>query len=380
MPSAEIITIGTEILLGELVDTNAPFIARALTAVGVDLYRKTSVGDNKQRIAQALQQSLERANIVITTGGLGPTVDDATREAIALAMGVELEYRPELWEQVVARFLRFGRAPTENNRSQAYIPKGAEAIENPVGTAPAFLCEGSDRVVIALPGVPREMEFLMLNAVLPYLKRKYPRHGIIKTRLLHTAGVGESQIDERIADLEKMSNPTVGLAAHAGQVDVRITAKADSEETAVEMIAELESVLRAKLGVWVYGADDETLEGAALAALERRGLQLAVIEAGLGGELVQRFAKTGGQFLGGEVRPGLADPTQLPAMIEVCRKAYQAGVGLGVALIPGPEKQDILIFIVTDEGEQSVARPYGGPPELGPRWAANHSLNLIRRL
>src|SRR4030042_5061373 len=141
MPVAEIITIGTEILLGEIIDTNAQFIARKLRDAGIDLYRKTTVGDNTHRIAQAIQQSLERCDIVLTTGGLGPTVDDPTREAVALALGVELEYREDLWEQIQARFQRFGRQPTENNRRQAYIPKGAIAIENPVGTAPIFIVE-----------------------------------------------------------------------------------------------------------------------------------------------------------------------------------------------------------------------------------------------
>jgi molybdenum cofactor synthesis domain-containing protein len=130
MPSAEIITIGTEILLGEIIDTNAPYIARKLRDLGIDLYRKTSVGDNLQRIAVAIQQALEKNEIVITTGGLGPTVDDPTRQAVALAVGVEIEFRPELWEQVLARFLRFGRPPTDNNRRQAYLPQGAIAVEN----------------------------------------------------------------------------------------------------------------------------------------------------------------------------------------------------------------------------------------------------------
>jgi nicotinamide-nucleotide amidase len=232
MPSAEIITIGTEILLGEIVDTNARHLARALRDAGIDLYRKTTVGDNTKRIALAIQQSLERCDIVITTGGLGPTVDDPTREAVALAMGVENEYRPELWEQIQSRFRRFGRQPTENNRRQAYIPQGAIAIENPVGTAPIFIFESGHRVVISLPGVPREMEYLLQNAILPYLHQHYHIQGIIKARVLHTSGAGESQIDDLIGELEELSNPTVGLAAHSGQVDIRITAKADCPESA----------------------------------------------------------------------------------------------------------------------------------------------------
>ena len=180
MPTAEIITIGTEILLGEIVDTNAQYLARELRDIGVDLYRKTTVGDNARRIAQAIQQGLERSMIIITTGGLGPTVDDPTREAVALAMNVQTEYHPELWEQIQARFRRFNRIPTENNRKQAYIPQGALVIENAVGTAPAFIVEAGEHAVISLPGVPREMEYLMQRKVIPYLRAHYHLHEVIK--------------------------------------------------------------------------------------------------------------------------------------------------------------------------------------------------------
>ena len=182
MPSAEIITIGTEILLGDILDTNARFVARALRETGIDLYRKTTVGDNTGRIAQAIQQAMERCDIVLTTGGLGPTVDDPTREAVALAMGVEVEYHPELWEQIKARFQRFGRQPTENNMRQAYIPAGAIPVENPVGTAPSFAIERGHKTIISLPGVPREMEYLLEHTVLPYLRQRYHLTGTIKSR------------------------------------------------------------------------------------------------------------------------------------------------------------------------------------------------------
>ncbi len=228
MPSAEILTIGTELLLGETIDTNSNFLARSLRDAGIDLFRITTVGDNTKRIAQAIQESLERCDIVLTTGGLGPTIDDPTRDAVALALGVKPEFHPELWEQIESRFRKLGRIPTENNRRQAFIPEGAVAIENPVGTAPIFIMEMNSQVVIALPGVPREMSFLMEWKVLPYLRQHFHLHEVIRTRLLHTVGVGESQIDDLIDDLEKLSNPTVGLTAHSGQVDVRITVKADS--------------------------------------------------------------------------------------------------------------------------------------------------------
>ncbi|MCI0518980.1 MAG: CinA family nicotinamide mononucleotide deamidase-related protein [Chloroflexi bacterium] len=380
MPSAEIITIGTEILLGEIVDTNARYLARALRDAGIDLYRKTSVGDNARRIALAIQQSLERCEIVITTGGLGPTVDDPTREAAALAMGVELEYRPELWEQIEARFRRFNRQPTENNKRQAYIPQGALAVENPVGTAPAFIVESGGRAVITLPGVPREMEYLLEHAVMPYLRRRFNLHGVIKARTIHTAGAGESSIDDLIGDLEALSNPTVGLAAHSGQVDVRITVKAGSQEEADALIQPVEVDIRRRLGEWVYGADEETLEGVALDALARQGWTLAVVEAGLGGGLIRRLAGAEGPFLGGEMLPAAPAPQELLAAVEHVRATRNADVALGAAVIAAGEKQEVYLALVTPRGVREYSRPYGGPPDYAPRWALHHSLDVLRKV
>lgn len=392
MPVAEIITIGTEILLGEIIDTNAPYIARSLRDLGIDLFRKTSVGDNPTRIAQAIQLGLDSADILITTGGLGPTVDDPTREAVALAVGVEIEYRPELWDQIQARFRRYNRQPTENNRKQAYIPRGAIAIENPVGTAPSFIVEiaglnsnqglnvNPGKSIIALPGVPREMEYLMVNAVIPYLRERFALHGIIKARVLHTAGAGESQIDDRIDDLERLSNPTVGLAAHSGQVDIRITAKAESEAEADAMIQPIEDLLRQRLGNWIYGVDADTLEAVTLRTLQAKNWRLVIVEAGLGGELTRRLAAVNGAFIGGEVLTSLPAPAELTAMTASYRLERGAEVSLGVAVYPGPEKQDVFLVLITPQEEKQITRPYGGPPESAPRWAFHHSLDLIRNL
>jgi competence/damage-inducible protein CinA-like protein len=380
MATAEIITIGTEILLGEIVDTNARSIARNLRDIGVDLYRKTSVGDNASRIAQAIQQALERCDIIITTGGLGPTVDDPTREAVALAMGVEMEFRPELWDQIQARFKRFNRQPTENNKRQAYVPCNATAVENPVGTAPAFIVETGNHAIISLPGVPREMEYLMENAILPYLRKRYHLHGIIKTRLLHTAGAGESQIDDLIGDLETHSNPTVGLAAHSGQVDVRITAKAGSEAEADNLIAPLEKIIRERLGEWIYGSDQETLEQMALQHLADLGWSLGVVVDTHCSEIIQRLAGIGQPFQGGEVLAISPTPEELQAVTTDYRQKRETDVALGLALYPGQETQDIHVAVVTPVGVQSFTRPYGGPPKYGPHWAINHSLDIIRNL
>ncbi|MEA2008323.1 MAG: molybdopterin-binding protein [Chloroflexota bacterium] len=251
MPTAEIVTIGTELLLGEIVDTNTRFIARALRDVGVDIYRTATVGDNAERIAEIMRESLSRAEIVITTGGLGPTVDDPTREAAALAVGVETEFRAELWEQIKDRFRGFGRIPTDNNKRQAYVPQNALALENLWGTAPSFLVEKEGSVLISLPGVPYEMKNLLSDKVMPYLQAHFDLSDVIKTRSLHTVGITESKIDELIDEFERLENPTVGLAAHRDSISIRITAKAGSGEEAKALIAEVEGQLRDLLEEWI---------------------------------------------------------------------------------------------------------------------------------
>jgi nicotinamide-nucleotide amidase len=380
MPSAEIITIGTELLLGEIVDTNAQFLARSLRDAGIDLYRKTTVGDNVNRISQAIQQSLERCDIVITTGGLGPTIDDPTREAVALAVGVKSEFRAELWEQIKSRFKRLGRLPTENNQRQAYVPEGSQAIENPVGTAPIFILEYNSHIIISLPGVPSEMRYLMEHNIIPFLRQHYDLHGVIKTRILHTVGVGESQIDELISDLEELSNPTVGLAAHSGQVDVRITVKAESEEAAAMLIKPIENTLRDRLGDCIFGVDNETLEDTALQSIAQHNWTLAIVEGGLGSYLIRRLASTKGPFLGGQVLVEAPPPDELLKLADSYRQSQNADVGLGVAMHRSAETFDVDLVLITPIETQQYHRRYGGPPEYASFWVFNQSLDLIRRI
>lgn len=388
MPVAEIITIGTEILLGEIVDTNARDIARKLRDSGIDLYRTTTVGDNPSRISQALRQAMERSQVIITTGGLGPTVDDPTREAVAQAVDRELEFKPELWEQIQARFKRYDRLPTENNRRQAYIPAGAQVIVNPVGTAPAFLFDRQDVVIISLPGVPSEMEFLMNHEVIPYLQARFGLAGLIKSRILHTVGVGESQIDEVIGDLETLSNPTVGLAAHSGQVDVRITVKAETAQEADRLLHPIETELRKRLGDWVYGADADTLEGAALRTLFKRGWTLAVLEYGMGGYLIHRLSSPVASippehqrmFKGGKLQTELTSPDQLKEVSRHFCGSNAVDVCLGAGVFPQADRTAIRLSLTSPEGEFEKSLSYGGPSEYAPRYAAHNGLDLLRKL
>src|SRR6476469_1002994 len=292
MPSAEIITIGTEILLGEIVDTNTRYIARTLRGMGVDLYRTITIGDNVDRITEAIHNSMNRAEIVITTGGLGPTVDDPTREAVAKAAGVELEFREDLWEQIVAVISRYGRKPSENQKRQAYVPKGALAVLNPVGTAPCFIVETEHNAVVSLPGVPNEMEHILHESIIPYLQKRFKLDEIIKIRVLHCSGLGEGMIDEKIADFETLSNPTVGLAAHTGVVDIRIAAKARDEAEADRMIADIEHEIQQRLGAVVFGADEDKLEDVVLKIVAKRGWSLVGVESGLDGLLARKVPHT----------------------------------------------------------------------------------------
>jgi nicotinamide-nucleotide amidase len=380
MPSAEIITIGTEILLGEIVDTNARHIARGLRAEGVDIYWTASVGDNPERITALVRAALARSEIVITTGGLGPTVDDPTRTAVAAALGVPTEFRPELWVEIQAMYERFGRTPTENNRRQAYIPVGAVSVPNPVGTAPAFIGETEQSAVICLPGVPREMEYLLEHAALPYIRHRFQPDSVIQVRVLHTAGVGESVIDERIADLEALPNPTVGLAAHAGQVDVRITAKAATPAEAEALIATMEADLRRRLGDMVYGADEATLEDAAVAACQARGWRLAVVEAGLGGDLVQRLMGAAGGALAGLALPPAPDPDGWPDLVDGFRRAQGVEAALGAALYPGATPRALALFLITPDGEASARHTFGGHQRLDARRGLHLALDYLRRM
>ena len=392
MPTAEIIAIGTELLLGETADTNTRFIARVLRGLGIDLFRTQTIGDNAGRIVESVRQALGRANIVITTGGLGPTVDDPTREAIADFAGVDLEFHPELWEQISARIALYGRTPTENQKRQAYIPQGATIIENPVGTAPAFIVEvpppsplpalpqagGGNKVVIALPGVPREMETLLTDAVVPYLQKHFDLHTVLKIRTLHVSGLGEGLIDDHIGDLETLANPTVGLTAHSGVVDIRITAKAETEIEAGRMIAAVEKDILTRLGDNILGADDDTLESISLRALARHGWTLACLEVNLDGALLVRFERSGNPvYRGGKSQQILTEA--LSDATESIRKQYQASAALGVAYSQEGEKQDIAIILITPSGKIERHLTYGGHPGNARRWAVNMALDGLRR-
>ena len=294
---AEIIMIGTELLLGQIVDTNASYLAKQLAGLGLDLFRKTTVGDNENRIADAIRSALNRCDIVITSGGIGPTIDDKTRQAVAKATDQKLVLNEDLLDDIRHFFERRGMELGENNKRQAYIPQQALPIKNPVGTAPGFIVEHNGSCVISLPGVPRELYYLTEKTILPYLQRKFGIQTVIKIRLLRTAGIGESTIDRMIDDLEESVNPTVGLAAHPGSVDIRVSAKAESEAAADRMLDQMEAQIRSRVGDIVYGVDNETIEQVVAGLLKHGGSTLSVIETNTGGFFICRLTEVPEGFL-----------------------------------------------------------------------------------
>jgi nicotinamide-nucleotide amidase len=310
---AEIIAIGSELLLGQLVDTNSSYIAKGLAENGIDLIQTTTVGDDLQRMKEVIREAAERSQIVITTGGIGPTEDDLTREAIAEVFHRHLTFLPQLMERIVALFKKRGFRMAESNRKQAYIPEGSIPIENPKGTAPGFILEYSNGSIISIPGVPMEMEYLMENTVIPYLRKRFDiKRQVIQYKVLRACGLGESAIGQQIKDLMKNSqNPTIGTLASIGDIRIRITAKADSPEEASSLIEKMEKEIRNRVGTLIYGVDNETLHGNIAGELERLKLTLSVVETFTGGIVSQKLTSAGSNsFVQGSVLPSESSQRQ----------------------------------------------------------------------
>jgi len=380
MPTAEIITIGTELLLGEIQDTNTRHIARVLRNAGIDLYRTTIVGDNLDRIVTVVQEAIARSNIILTTGGLGPTVDDPTRNAIAKALGVDLEFRSDLWLEIEKHFIRYGRIPTENNKKQAYIPKGAMPIENPVGTAPSFAATTKNGLLISLPGVPREMEYLLENAVLPLLRKKFHLEGIIKTFSIHTSGAGESQIDELIGDLELLSNPTVGLIAYPGQIDIRVAAKAPSLDEANRMISGIVNTIDQRLGNTIFGYEVTTLEQVVASLLKKENTGIAIIEFGMDGNLSARLNNEHILIEKSMVLESIPDFEEIRKLSRNLYKMIEPNIVLASILIAkSQEEMNLSLFLIHHNIESEKVRSFGGHINLVKPWAENSSLDFLRK-
>lgn len=395
---AEIVMIGTELLLGELVDTNANMLAKALREIGLDLYYKTTVGDNESRITEVLNLALDRSDVVITSGGLGPTVDDVTRQAIANATGRKLVYSTVLEAEIAARFRSFGRKMADNNKRQAYIPEGALPLSNPVGTAPCFLSEDSRGrgFIVSLPGVPRELEYMMTHKVIPLLVERMGGIKVTKIRVLRTCAVGESNVDRAIGDLMTKKNPSVGLSAHVGQTDVRITAKANTESEAEALIGSIEAELRKRLGVAIYGVGKQAVPEVVGQLLTEKNLRLGVIDMLTSGQLVRDIIEAGfGNLISIDLRPG--DSTEalksvgLDAQIDLkktdtrtlstslAERVMPVG-GIGLAML-GPFQDSSTFFGLCGPSDTRLSKPGRNyqDTDYSRRWLIMLGLDWIRR-
>lgn len=368
MATAEIVAIGSELLLGQIVDTNSAWMAQRLTALGVNLYFKSVVGDNPVRMKDVISRALERADIVITSGGLGPTQDDLTREIVAEVTGRKLVQSAEMLREVEEHFRRRGRPMTPNNIRQSYMPAGAIPVKNPNGTAPCFIVEDRSGIVFSLPGVPVEMKWLFEHEVEPYLHRKFNLAEVIHYRVLKIIGIGESAVDDKVGYLIANSrNPTVGVLAHPGQVDVRIAAKAANRDEAMKMIEPVEAEVRSLLGNAIFAADDETMEHVVGRLLREKNKTVAVYEDLTCGHLAERLqAASGEKFRAGFICNSEASTRALLEHSRVAKNADALGqdpVALADALALGARAQSgadygLALHAVTDpDGNvQNLAR------------------------
>ena len=406
--SAEILTIGTEILLGDLLDTNAAWISGRLAALGVSIYRHTTVGDNKKRITAALKEAASRADLVITTGGLGPTSDDLTNACLGEAAGREMVEYPEARRHVDEMFKRFGRTPTQSNYKQALFPEGSELIPNPAGTAMGAMLELDGALVATFPGVPGEMKGMFEETLEPLIKER--SEGSILSRTLWFTGIGESALAEKVQDLLDASDPTVAPLAGQGKVRLRITTRAATTEEAQEKIAPVADEILSRLGDYYFGEDDETLESAIGKLLTGRGETLALAESCTGGLLAKRLTDRAGssaffteglvtysneakeRLLGVPhellVQHGAVSEPVAKAMAEGVRKTAGTDYGLSVTGVAGPdggteEKPVGLVFVGISDAEGTVAErldlsAWRRSREAIRERSANRAFDLLR--
>jgi nicotinamide-nucleotide amidase len=383
---AEILMIGTELLIGQIHDTNATHIAKVLAENGIHLYQKTTVGDNPERIQGALDNALKRSDVVLCSGGLGPTEDDITRECIGDLLGRPLEFREELFNAVLERFKHLKARVTENNKKQATLPVGAIAIDNPNGTAPGLIVEDDRGIIICMPGVPHELKSMLDNDVLPYLRTKFGLRGTLHYRVLKVCGLGESRVDDLIGDImQAQSNPTVGLLANPAAVRIRIAAHATSREEAEALIAPVEAAIRERLEGLIMGVDEDTIEGVVDGLLQAKGWRLSVVEEATGGLIAQRLTAAGSRaFAQGLVLTQSPVPdanTEHEALIDFASE-HLVGSGADCSLVTSvsTDGTHTLGAFVCPEGHVTWKLGRYPDPARNQFRAAIHALEHVRRL
>ena len=410
MPNLEIVAIGTELLLGQLVDTNTPFIAQRLAEVGIDVHHTQAVGDNRERIAALLRETLRRADGVVTTGGLGPTVDDLTKDAVCLAFGLGVElYAPAL-TRMESFFAAMGRPMPENNRKQAELPTGSIPLDNPNGTAPGFIAfDAEGKFVASMPGVPREMKPMLVDRVMPFLRERLGSGATIVTRVIHTIGLGESDLDQRIDDLfREGENPKIAVLAHDFRADVKIMAKAASIREAETRIGPLQAEIERRLSSYVFGTDADTPQSVVHDLLQAQGRTLAVAESCTGGRIAAALTSVPGaskSFAGAIVaydnsvkvaqlgvdagtieRFGAVSSEVAEAMARGARERLGADVALSTTGIAGPsggsaEKPVGLVWfgLADAEGARPSKFQFRGDRDAIVSRATTMALNILWR-
>jgi nicotinamide-nucleotide amidase len=379
---AEIIPVGTEILLGNIIDTNSSFLANQLPLLGIDLFFISTVGDNQKRLVDTLQQAWKRADLIVTTGGLGPTQDDITREAIGELVNEELKVDDKLWQELQDLFKRYLREIPQSNMKQATIISSAQIIPNHMGTAPGWWVEKDDHIIIALPGPPDEMKLMWQEAILPKLEQRVTGD-IILSRVIKTFRLAEAKVDELVAHISKLSNPTLATYIKPDGVYLRITAKAKKKAEAQRLISRSEDQIQNVLSSYIWGVDDDTLDSVIGELLRAKNCNLATMEScteGLLGSTIASGRESCTYFKGGLlaccdeakitcgvdisiIEPyGKESPQLAKAMAETARRNLKTDIGMGVGgnINPGKNSGDAFIGLSSDRFEQTFTHALRG--------------------
>lgn len=401
---AEILSCGTELLLGHITDTNATYLSQSLSALGIDLYFVSQVGDNLGRIVETLKRAWERSDIIIMTGGLGPTEDDLARESISTLLGETMQVDPKLEAELRGMFAARNANMPERNVKQATLIPSAQVLPNPRGTAPGWWVEKDKHIIVAMPGVPREMYRMWEYEVLPRLEPY--TGGLIFTRILRVSGMGESTLEERLDALLHSDNPTIATYAKQDAVDVRITAKSEDKAEAEHMVAEMEQQVRSILGHHIFGVNRDTLQGVIGKILQERKQSLAVMESLTGGLLSSTLTdaqNSSKHFIGGiaaysvKLKEQMGVPHEViekygtiseetaRAMAHAIRERLEADYGMGITGVAGPDEQEgkpVGTVHIAIEGPDGVVTAMGpgwrGGREDNKRHAVLAALNLLR--
>ncbi|MGA3086698.1 MAG: CinA family nicotinamide mononucleotide deamidase-related protein [Thermodesulfobacteriota bacterium] len=390
--TAEIVAIGSELLLGQIQDTNTPYLASRLQEIGLETAFQTMVGDDRKRMNSVIRRALSRSKVVITTGGIGPTEDDLTREVVAEVYGRKLVFHPKQFKLIKSYFDRAGFVMAPNNRKQAYLPSGGRLIPNLQGTAPGFILETEARkIIVVLPGVPQEMKKMIQDTVLPFLKKKLGRdQGLIEYQVLKVCGLGESRVDDQIGDLIREStNPVIGLLASLGEIKIRITAHGKDKKETQSIIAGMEAKIRGRLGTLIFGQGEETLEGVATGLLDGKKITLSLVETFTAGRISQRLqATTSPWFMGGLLlasrqkwpfaKPAIAKEAMALFLAEKIREMFSSDLGLAVWM-EGTANERTLSLALAGKMEDVFSYRIGGFGDTLPDRVAVLALDWLRK-